>query len=53
MQGPAHDAGPRLMLVSGEERKSVFRRIDQLVFGYPRHHGAQLGAHFLDLVGIP
>src|SRR5579883_562047 len=30
----------------------VLGRINQLVLGNPGHHGAQLGAHFLDRMGI-
>ena len=40
-----------LSLPESGKSESVLRLVDQLVLRDPRHHGAQLGAHFLDRMG--
>ena len=42
---PASESKPSLL-----KQCLVLRLIDQLVFGDPRHHRAQLAAHFFDLM---
>src|SRR5438034_11523821 len=45
---PAHRSSFDRM--AGRNRKSVLRLVDHFVLGNPRHHRAQLAAHFLDLM---